>query len=156
MNAYKKRNKFVLTHSGQICCYLNPLSPTIGTKKDSCSLIPAGNQVPHSCLPTPCSPRGDREEKWNKKLKLVGWDKDSSKGREKNPNNNRIYEEHEAQCPCSAPKTWCPAHSRAAIPVPQPTPPVIYWAWHHTVSNIPLASLGQLPWLCTLLASCEN
>jgi len=37
---------------------------------------------------------------------------------------------------------------------PGQLPQVIYWAWHHIIWNIPLASLGQLCWLCSLLTSC--
>ena len=30
----------------------------------------------------------------------------------------------------------------------------IYWAWHHTVWNTLLATLGQLSWLCPFPTSC--
>ena len=33
------------------------------------------------------------------------------------------------------------------------SPQFIYWAWHHVLWNIPLASLGQVPWLCPLPTS---
>ena len=34
------------------------------------------------------------------------------------------------------------------------SPQFIYWAWHPMVCNIPLASLGQLSWLCHLPTPC--
>ena len=51
-----------------------------------------------------------------------------------------------------------------AQPVPEPrslflrpAPPHLYTDREVSmVSNIPLASSGQLPWLCPLPASCEN
>ena len=40
--------------------------------------------------------------------------------------------------------------------LPGQLPQFIYWAWHHIVLNIALASLDQLSRLCLLPASCEN
>lgn len=37
---------------------------------------------------------------------------------------------------------------------PASFPQNLYCAWHHTVLNIPLASFGQLSWLCPHPASC--
>ena len=37
---------------------------------------------------------------------------------------------------------------------PAPTSQFLYWMGRHMVWNTPLATLGQLPWLCPLPTSC--
>ena len=49
------------------------------------------------------------------------------------------------------PADWCPSSNP---PLLANSPQFIYWAWCPMVWNIPLASSGQLPRLCSLPPSC--
>ena len=93
-------------------------------------LSPAVNQAPRSCLltsppPPPRSRMGSTIR--SKNVKLVGGDKGNLIGQQRerrNTNNNTQNEWCTAQLLALADQ--CPAHSWAAIPAPQLTPPSLY------------------------------
>ena len=113
------------------------------------------------CPPTP----GMRER--IRKKKLVSWDKDSligQKGMKNNDNDNNnmtIVILKELNYTKQVVHNVIAHHlltDAQLVPEPRSTPPsqlpqCIYWAWCHMVWNIPLASLGQLSWLCPIPAS---
>ena len=72
----------------------------------------------------------DVEENWKKKVKLVGWDKDSLLGqqRERKTTTTVLTKEYTKQVMhnaiCSPLRTWCLAHPWAAIPPPWPASPL--------------------------------
>ena len=63
----------------------------------------------------------------------------------------------ESRAPSRVTVTWEDKRHHAQCPPPSFFfPQLIYWAWRHMVWNSPLASLGQLSWLCPLPASCAS
>lgn len=64
-------NKFLLICSSQICHYLNPSCPVLGTKNDCHGLTPSSNCVPHSCSLTTLS-QSDGENQKNKSEETCG------------------------------------------------------------------------------------
>jgi len=92
--------------------YLNPSSLTLSTKNDCHELAPAGNKEPHDRSLTPPPPQWDGEGNQKKKVKLVGWSKDSligQKMKKENNNNNtnkRTHKTSDAQF--SFLTTWKP------------------------------------------------
>lgn len=95
-------------------------------------------------------------------VKFTGWEKDglleqkrNGKWNNNNNNNNSNInrtKSHAAQHSCFTLNEWCPVSSWAAA-TSLLFPQFIYWAWHHMVWNIPLASGGQLFWLTVLPTS---
>lgn len=95
-------------------------------------------------------------------VKFTGWEKDglleqkrNGKWNNNNNNNNSNInrtKSHAAQHSCFTLNEWCPVSSWAAAPSLL-FPQFIYWAWHHMVWNIPLASWGQLFCLTVLPTS---
>ena len=126
MHAY---NKLGSTCSGWICCYPNLSCPTPGTKKDCHCLALQQESTMRSLTPPPPHRMGGRVGK--KKAKLVGWDEEQQTKRTITTIRliKWIYKARDMQC--KFPHCPCPAYSQAAIPLPQPAFPVIYWAWHH-------------------------
>ena len=109
---------------------------------------PATKHYTATCSPP--HPSGMWRRMEEKEVKLMGWDKDSvigqqKKRKNKNRNTNKIiHKARDAQYNRSPCKTTCSAHPQAVIPVPWPTPPVIYWGVeHHMVLNIPFGSFGS-------------
>ena len=76
--------------------------------------------------------------------------------RKENNNNstttNNVYKSSDARRNWSPPADRCPAYPRAAGPPTPARPPYNCSAWPHMVWNTPLASLGQLSWVCPLPA----
>lgn len=59
-------NKVVITHSAQVSCYLNPLCPMLGARKDCHGLNPASNSVLAAACSVPfLNPWLDGEEMKN-------------------------------------------------------------------------------------------
>lgn len=76
-------NKFVFTHSGQICCYLNSLCSTLDSLKDCCDLTQqAAKYHLASCSFQPTMWHR-REKMGGKNVKFVGWNKHCLIGQKK-------------------------------------------------------------------------
>lgn len=132
MNAYKK---FVLTYSSQICHYLNPSSPILGTKKGCWGLTQQAVKlytIAHTAYP--------QEGFWRElgeKSKICGLRKRQVKRTEKkggninnnsNYNNNsgiRLYKISDVQHNCSIPADQCP-DSQFISSGPQPSFSLVY------------------------------
>ena len=89
-----------------------------------CGLIPASNQAPWSCSLTPPPPPDGMGRRMGKKVKLVGWDKDSLIRTSKEEVIK--YKTSDAQCSYSPPDDWYQAYPWAVIAAPWPTPPSLY------------------------------
>ena len=112
---------------------------------------PAEQHTGFHSLPVP----GAMGDRIGKKAKLVDWDKESLIGQKRKGEKIEYTKQvmHNAI-----------AHSRWLISSQSPSsrhpwdnsPQFICSAWRHMVRNIPLVSLGQLPWLYPFPASCAS
>lgn len=114
---------------------------------------PAGSSASHSCLLTPS--QWDEEENW-KKVKLMGWNKNSLKNRKIRDNNINNYKTTKVQRNWSPPADRCPATLCAMVAPPANCPNFIVHhdaAWYETSL---FASLSQLTWLCPFPTPCAS
>ena len=143
-------NKFLLTHSGQICLYLKP-SSLLGCQKDHWGLTQqAAKTTTHLFAHSTLSLQWWWEMGKKKKEKNVGWDKDSlivqkrkiiiimiiiivKEYRKKMMHSTITHQP--LTCAQLVSELWHP---------PANSPQFKYWAWCHVVWNIPFASLREL------------
>lgn len=108
------------------------------------------SSAPHGCLLTP-TPSGVGE-RMGKKVKPVGWEKQSLIGWKKTGNNNNndnnisktICKTNDAQASSLPPTEWCPSGPWAAALHPSNSPLLFCSARCHVIWNVFLVILGQL------------